>query len=202
MEINLNNINFEKSVSNLSGLPEPLKYEIVLAGKSNVGKSSFINSFFNRKKLAKISNKPGKTRLLNFYNLDEKIYIVDLPGYGYSKMSKEEEVEISNRIQHYLINRKNISIIMLILDIRHLPTKNDIHMYEYILKTGLPFIIILNKSDKLKKSQIEKQLEDIKKSLGISYSPIFVYSSEYKEEKLDLQKKPIIDKIKEILEEE
>lgn len=200
MEINLNNINFEKSVSNLSGLPEPLKYEIVLAGKSNVGKSSFINSFFNRKKLAKISNKPGKTRLLNFYNLDDYIYIVDLPGYGYSKMSKEEEVEISNRIQHYLINRKNISIIMLILDIRHLPTKNDIHMYEYILKTGLPFIIILNKADKLKKNQIEKQVECIKNELGISYSPVFVYSSEFKEEKLDLQKMPIIEKVKEILE--
>lgn len=199
MEINLNNIEFLKSVSNLSGLPDEDKYEIVLAGKSNVGKSSFINSFFNRKKLAKTSNTPGKTRLLNYYNLDDKIYIVDLPGYGYSKMSKTEEIEISNRIEHYLINRNSISLILLILDIRHLPTKKDMHMYEYILKSNIPYIVILNKVDKLKKSEIDKKIKDIKDFLGISYSPIYPYSSTLKGEEKEKYKENIIKKIKEIL---
>lgn len=197
--IKLENINFEKSVSNLSGLPDALDYEIILVGKSNVGKSSFINSLFNRKKLAKTSNKPGKTRLLNFYNLDSKIYLVDLPGYGYSKMSKEEEIEISNRIEHYLINRKEISLIIQILDIRHMPTDKDLHMFSYILKTGLPFIIILNKADKLKKSEIEKQKEKIKEALNISYSPVLIYSSTEKGEKKEKMNEAIYNQIEKSL---
>lgn len=199
IDINLNNIEFERSVSNLSGLPDPLDYEIVLAGKSNVGKSSFINSIFKRKKLAKTSNTPGKTRQLNFYNLDKKAYIVDLPGYGYSKMSKMEETEISNRINHYLVNRHNISLIIHILDIRHMPTEKDIHMFDFIKRSNIPFIIILNKADKLKQKEIDKNLEEIKKVLGISFSPIFVYSSAFKGDKLDEFQKPILNEINNIL---
>ena len=199
IDINLNNIEFERSVSNLSALPNPLEYEIVLAGKSNVGKSSFINSIFNRKKLAKTSNTPGKTRQLNFYNLDKKAYIVDLPGYGYSKMSKSEEIEISNRINHYLVNRHNISLIIHVLDIRHKPTEKDIHMFNFILKSNLPFIVILNKADKLKSKEIEKNVEEIKNILGISFSPIFPYSSSFKGDKLEEFKKPILEEVNKIL---
>ena len=121
-----------------NGLPE-----IVLVGKSNVGKSSFINTMINRKKLARTSSEPGKTRQINFYNIDDKFYFVDLPGYGYSKMSKVEQARVNSFIDEYLHIRKNISLIILLIDIRHEPGANDKMMYDYIIRSGLPFIVII-----------------------------------------------------------
>ncbi|MBB1523216.1 MAG: YihA family ribosome biogenesis GTP-binding protein [Clostridiales bacterium] len=177
--INKNNASLVVSATSPKQYPKELPAEIVLVGKSNVGKSSFVNSMLNRKKLARTSNTPGKTRQINFYNIDDKLYFVDLPGYGYSKMSKIMAVEMGKYIEEYLKVR-DISLIVLLLDIRHKPTNDDKLMYEYILKQNLPFVILCNKADKIAKTKVQSYVEDIKKDLGISYSPIFAYSSENK----------------------
>ena len=156
--------------------------EIVLAGKSNVGKSSFINTLINRKSLARTSSEPGKTRQINFYDMDSKFYFVDLPGYGYSKMSKSEQEKVGNFIEEYLFTRKNISLIILLLDIRHKPTENDILMYNYIKNTSLPFIILLNKADKIAITKVDNIVEQRKQDLQITNDNIVVlpFSSERK----------------------
>ena len=139
-----------------SGLPE-----IVLVGKSNVGKSSFINTMINRKKLARTSSEPGKTRQINFYNMDDKFYFVDLPGYGYSKMSKVEQEKVNSFIDEYLHIRKNISLIILLIDIRHEPGANDRMMYDYIIRSGLPFMVICNKADKIAVTKVNNAVKSI-----------------------------------------
>lgn len=139
--------------------------EIVLVGRSNVGKSSFINALTNRKKLAYTSSSPGKTRTINFYNMDNKFRIVDLPGYGYAKISMTEREKWKKIIEEYLVKSQNIALICQIIDVRHEPTKLDLMMYDYIRSTGTNYLIIANKLDKLKSSQILKQISVIKKSL-------------------------------------
>ena len=160
-----------------TGLPE-----IVLAGKSNVGKSSFINTLINRKSLARTSSEPGKTRQINFYDIDSTFYFVDLPGYGYSKMSKKEQESVGKFIEKYLFNRKNIALTVLILDIRHKPTQNDIIMYEYVKSTNLPFIIVLNKADKIAITKVDTIVQERKKDLKIADENILVlpFSSQRK----------------------
>ena len=144
-----------------NGLPE-----IVLVGKSNVGKSSFVNTMINRKKLARTSSEPGKTRQINFYNIDETFYFVDLPGYGYSKMSKKEQEQVGKFIEEYLFNRKQISLIIFLVDIRHNPTENDKLMYNYIISSGLPCIILANKADKIAKTKVDMEVKKIQKELN------------------------------------
>lgn len=144
-----------------SGLPE-----IVLVGKSNVGKSSFINTMINRKKLARTSSEPGKTRQINFYNMDDKFYFVDLPGYGYSKMSKVEQEKVNSFIDEYLHVRKNISLIILLIDIRHEPGANDRIMYDYIIRSGLPFMVICNKADKIAVTKVNNAVKSIQDDLN------------------------------------
>ncbi len=157
-----------------NGLPE-----VVLVGKSNVGKSSFINTMINRKKLARTSSEPGKTRQINFYNIDEKFYFVDLPGYGYSKMSKKEQEQVGKFIEEYLFNRKEISLIIFLVDIRHKPTENDKLMYNYIISSGLPAIILANKADKIAKTKVEDEVKKIQKELNpIGDIPTYAFSSE------------------------
>ena len=134
----------------------------------------------NRKALARTSNVPGKTRQINFYNVDDKFYFVDLPGYGFSKMSKQEKVVSGKYIEEYLEKGENVSLIILLLDIRHKPTEDDILMYNYILKSNLPFIVLTNKADKLGVTKVDERVEEIKKILGISYSTILPFSSERK----------------------
>ena len=151
-----------------------------LFGKSNVGKSSFINTMVGRKNLAKTSNVPGKTRQINFYNIDNIFYFVDLPGYGYSKMSKAEKVNSGKYIEEYLENRKNIALIIHLLDIRHNPTGDDLLMYNYILRSELPFMIITNKADKIAVTKVDSEVERIKQTLKISYSTILPFSAERK----------------------
>lgn len=145
----------------VSGLPE-----IVLVGKSNVGKSSFINTMINRKKLARTSSEPGKTRQINFYNMDDKFYFVDLPGYGYSKMSKVEQAKVNSFIDEYLHIRKNISLIILLIDIRHEPGANDRMMYDYIICSGLPFMVICNKADKIAVTKVDNAVKVIQSNLN------------------------------------
>ena len=144
-----------------NGLPE-----IVLVGKSNVGKSSFVNTMINRKKLARTSSEPGKTRQINFYNIDDTFYFVDLPGYGYSKMSKKEQEQVGKFIEEYLFNRQEISLIIFLIDIRHTPTENDKLMYNYVISSGLPFIILANKADKIAVTKVENAVKELQKNIN------------------------------------
>lgn len=176
----IKNPKFEISAVSKKQYPKGDLPEIVLVGKSNVGKSSFVNTMTNRKNLARTSNVPGKTRQINFYNIDDKFYFVDLPGYGYSKMSKEEKVVSGDYIEEYLAEGKNVSLIILLLDIRHKPTADDMLMYDYILRSNLPFMVITNKADKIAITKVDTEVERIKEILGISYSTILPFSSERK----------------------
>ena len=176
----IKNPQFEISAVRENQYPKNGLPEVVLVGKSNVGKSSFVNTMINRKKLARTSSEPGKTRQLNFYNMDDKFYFVDLPGYGFSKMSKVEKVVSGKYIEEYLEEGKNVALIILLLDIRHKPTQDDFLMYDYILKSNLPFIVVTNKADKIAVTKVDAEVERIKKDLGISYSPIYPFSAERK----------------------
>lgn len=160
----------------IQGLPE-----IVLVGKSNVGKSSFVNTMVNRKKLARTSSEPGKTRQINFYNMDNKFYFVDLPGYGYSKMSKNEQEQVGKFIENYLFNRNEISLIIFLIDIRHSPTENDRLMYNYIILSGLPCLILANKADKIAITKVDDCVKSLQKLLNpIGDIPTLPFSSERK----------------------
>ncbi len=174
------NPKFEISAVSPKQYPQGDKPEVVLVGKSNVGKSSFINTMINRKNLARTSNTPGKTRQINFYNIDDIFYFVDLPGYGYSKMSKAEQVKCGKFIEDYLEKRDNISVVVMVVDIRHKPTADDQMMYDYILKTNLPFMVITNKADKIAITKVDNEVNRIKDFFGISYTTILPFSSERK----------------------
>ncbi len=176
----IKNPRFEISVMNKSQYPKNNLPEIVLAGKSNVGKSSFVNSMINRKSLARTSSAPGKTRQLNFYNMDDKFYFVDLPGYGYSEMSKAEQVKVGASTESYLKSRKNINLIILLIDIRHKPSENDIMMLDFIKHTGKHYIVITSKADKIAKTKVSSCVADISKILDVPEDLIFAYSSETK----------------------
>ena len=172
---------FEISAVSPKQYPEDNLPEIVLAGKSNVGKSSFINTMINRKALARTSSQPGKTRQINFYNIDKKFHFVDLPGFGYSKMSKEEQEQVNKFTQEYLFTRKNISLIILLIDIRHAPGANDILMYNYIRSIGMPYLIIANKADKIAPTKVPNYVENLRKSLQANENDIILpFSSEKK----------------------
>lgn len=160
------NPKFEISAVNKNQYPKNNLPEIVLVGKSNVGKSSFINTMINRKKLARTSSEPGKTRQINFYNIDNLFYFVDLPGYGYSKMSKKEQEQVGKFIEQYLFNRENISLVIFLIDIRHNPTENDKLMYDYIIRSGLPCIILANKADKIAITKVESTVKNLQKILN------------------------------------
>lgn len=162
----VNNPKFEISAVKPAQYPKNNLPEIVLVGKSNVGKSSFINTMINRKKLARTSSEPGKTRQINFYNIDEKLYFVDLPGYGYSKMSKKEQEQVGHFIEEYLFNRNQISLIIFLVDIRHTPTENDKLMYNFVIRSGLPCIILANKADKIAITKVPEYVTSIQKYLN------------------------------------
>lgn len=176
----IKNPKFEISAMNKSQYPKGRMPEIVLAGKSNVGKSSFVNSLTNRKSLARTSSAPGKTRQLNFYNMDDRFYFVDLPGYGYSQMSKAEQKKVADSIEVYLRNRQNINLIILLVDIRHKPTADDRTMINYIRDSGKRYIVIASKSDKIAKTKVKTYVDDIAKELDIPDDLIFPFSSETK----------------------
>lgn len=158
--------------------------ELAFVGRSNVGKSSFINSFLGRKNLAKTSSKPGKTRTINFYRINNSFRLVDLPGYGYAKVSKKEKAKWDKLINEYLYERDNLREVFLLVDIRHEPTAQDKQMYDWIIESGFTGFVIATKFDKIKKGQIQKHINQIKKKLNIEDEGlIFAYSSETKHNK-------------------
>ena len=179
--MNVKNPKFEISAVSPKQYPKNELPQIVLVGKSNVGKSSFINTMINRKALARTSSEPGKTRQINFYNIDEKFYFVDLPGYGYSKMSKQEQDKVGSFIEQYLVKSKNIALVIFLIDIRHNPTENDRLMYDYIIRSGLPFIILANKADKIATTKVEGIVKDLQKQINpIGDSTMLPFSAEKK----------------------
>lgn len=177
----IKNPEFKISAVSPKQYPDDNLPQIVLVGKSNVGKSSFINTLVNRKKLARTSSEPGKTRQINFYDMDHQFYFVDLPGYGYSKMSKQEQIKVGQFIEQYLSQSKNISLIIFLIDIRHAPSENDRLMYQYIIQAQKPCMIIANKADKIAVTKVDKQVEDLQMALNpLKDLPFLPFSAERK----------------------
>lgn len=165
-----------------SKLPETKRPEIAFAGKSNVGKSSLINALMNRKALARTSSQPGKTQTINFYNINEVMYLVDLPGYGYAKVSPSEKAKWGKMIEKYLHTSKDLKAVFLLVDIRHEPSANDKQMYDWILHNGYEPIIIATKLDKLKRSQVQKSIKAVREGLKLPKEGILIpFSAETKQ---------------------
>lgn len=163
----IRSINLETVCGITSRLPDNKKPEVAFAGKSNVGKSSLINALMNRKSYARISATPGKTQTINFYNINDEMYLVDLPGYGYAKVSEKEREQWGKLVERYLHGSSRLKAVFLLIDIRHDPSANDRMMYEWILDKGFQPIIILTKLDKLKRSQVQKQIKLVKGGLRL-----------------------------------
>ena len=167
-------VNLDIVVGVTSTLPETSFPEVAFAGKSNVGKSSLINALMNRKSYARTSSQPGKTQTINFYNINDKLYYVDLPGYGYASVSKEVKAKWGKLIERYLRNSKQLQCVFLLVDIRHAPSTNDVEMYEWILANGFYPIIIATKLDKIKRSQVQKNVKIIKEKLNVEPGTIII----------------------------
>ncbi len=172
-----------------SKLPVNALPEIAFAGKSNVGKSSLINALLNRKALARTSSQPGKTQTINFYNINKSFYFVDLPGYGYAKVSMAEQAKWGEMIEKYLHTSKQLKVIFLLIDIRHEVKAHDKQMYDWIVANNFTPVVIATKADKIKRSQLAKQLKLIKTGLGIIDGDILPFSSETKQGFEDVWKK-------------
>ena len=157
-----------------SKLPENTKPEIAFAGKSNVGKSSLINALMNRKSLARTSGQPGKTQTINFYNVNDELYLTDLPGYGFAKVSEAEKQKWGEMIENYLHTSRQLRAVFLLIDIRHDPSANDKMMYEWMVYQGFHPIIIATKSDKIKRSQLQKQLKAIRTGLDAEPGTVII----------------------------
>ena len=165
-----------------SKLPETDRVEIAFAGKSNVGKSSLINARMNRKALARTSATPGKTQTINFYNINDIMYLVDLPGYGYARVSEHEKEQWGKLIERYLNTSKQLQAVFLLVDIRHEPSANDKQMYDWVIAQGYHPIIIATKLDKIKRSQVQKHVKMIKEGLGLLPGTVIIpFSAETKQ---------------------
>ncbi|HJA07249.1 MAG TPA: ribosome biogenesis GTP-binding protein YihA/YsxC [Candidatus Mediterraneibacter pullicola] len=163
----IKSINLETVCGITSTLPENRKPEVAFAGKSNVGKSSLINTLMNRKSYARISATPGKTQTINFYNINDRLYLVDLPGYGYAKVSEKEKAQWGRMIERYLHASTQLKAVFLLIDIRHEPSANDKMMYKWIVEQGYEPVIIATKLDKIKRSQVQKHVKMLKEGLGL-----------------------------------
>ena len=171
-------VNLETVCGITSKLPENDKLEVAFAGRSNVGKSSLINALMNRKSYARTSQQPGKTQTINFYNINELLYFVDLPGYGYAKVSQDTVKKWGKMIDGYLHQSKVLRLVFLLVDVRHKPNQNDIQMYEWCVNYGFNPIIIATKSDKIKRSQLQKQIKQIKDALQVvDGTPVIPFSA-------------------------
>ncbi|MGN0423768.1 MAG: ribosome biogenesis GTP-binding protein YihA/YsxC [Acetatifactor sp.] len=178
----IKNVSLEIVCGITSKLPKTTHPEVAFAGKSNVGKSSLINALMNRKALARTSAQPGKTQTINYYNVNDGIYFVDLPGYGYAKASEEIKAKWGKMIEDYLHQSKQLRKVFLLIDIRHAPGENDRIMYEWILKNGYEPIIIATKLDKINRSQVQKQLKLIRTTLQVKEGTILIpFSAETKQ---------------------
>lgn len=165
--MNFNKAEFAASYGNFSQIPPQQRLEIAFAGRSNVGKSSLINKILNRKSLARVSSVPGKTATINFFSVDG-IYFVDLPGYGYAKVSKTEKKRWSELIDGYLMSERNIALVFQLIDMRHPPTEDDLLMIDFLIQNQMPFIVVLTKADKLSSSARRERLENFKKEIPYS----------------------------------
>lgn len=179
MEINTNNAAILLSAVSKAQYPQDDMPEIALAGRSNVGKSSFINTLLGRKNLARTSGKPGKTQQLNFYNIDDKLRFVDVPGYGYAKVSKVERAKWGKMIEEYLTSRENLRAVVSLVDMRHDPSDDDVQMYEFLKYYEIPVILVATKADKIPRGKWNKHESAIKKKLDFDKTDSFVvFSSE------------------------
>ena len=167
-------VNLETVCGITSKIPDNQLPEIAFAGKSNVGKSSLINALMNRKSLARTSSQPGKTQTINFYNINDVMYLVDLPGYGYAKVSESERAKWGRMIENYLHTSKQLQAVFLLIDIRHTPGANDKTMYDWIVYQGYQPIIIATKLDKLKRSQVQKALKEVRAGLGLKAGDVVI----------------------------
>lgn len=178
----IKSVNLETVCGITSKIPDNQLSEFAFAGKSNVGKSSLINALMNRKSYARTSSQPGKTQTINFYNINDEVYLVDLPGYGYAKVSQSEKEKWGRMIEGYLKKSKVLRQVFLLVDIRHEPGANDKQMYEWIAHNGYRPIIIATKADKIKRSQLQKQLKLIREGLGLEKSDVMIpFSAETKQ---------------------
>lgn len=186
----IKNVNLETVCGVTSTLPENTLPEIAFAGKSNVGKSSLINAIMNRKSLARTSSQPGKTQTINFYNINDAFYLVDLPGYGYAKANEQVKAQWGKMIERYLHSSKQLKAVFLLIDIRHDPSANDREMYQWMLHYGYHPIIIATKLDKINRSQIQKQIKAIRDGLqaekGTVVIPFSALSKQGREEIYEL----------------
>ena len=175
-------VNLEIVVGVTSALPETTLPEFAFAGKSNVGKSSLINAVMNRKAYARVSAQPGKTQTINYYNINNELYLVDLPGYGYAKVSQSVKEKWGKMIERYLKRSRQLRRIFLLVDIRHEPSENDKMMYDWVVQTCFEPIVIATKADKIKRSQIQKQCKNIREGLGMSKEgKLITFSAETKQ---------------------
>lgn len=197
----IKNINLETVCGITSKLPENDKPEIAFAGKSNVGKSSLINALMNRKSFARISATPGKTQTINFYNINDEMYLVDLPGYGYAKVSQQEKEKWGKMIERYLHSSKQLRAVFLLIDIRHEPSANDKMMYDWVVSQGYNPIIIATKQDKLKRSQIDKHVKMLRQGLklvpGTRIIPFSSVTKQGRDEIWELVETELLDSEKE-----
>ena len=190
----IKNVALETVCGITSKLPDTVLPQIAFAGKSNVGKSSLINALMNRKSLARTSSQPGKTQTINYYNINSELYFVDLPGYGYAKVSKAEKEKWGKMVENYLRRSKQLRAIFLLIDIRHEPSENDKNMYDWIVKNGYEPIIIATKLDKINRSQKDKCVKIIRSALRLgAEGKIIPFSAQTKQGKEDIYE--TIDKI-------
>lgn len=179
MALNVNNAEFIKSAAAPSGFIRDTLPNIVFSGKSNVGKSSVINRLLNRKNFARVGQSPGKTIHVNYFLIDKQVYFVDLPGYGYAKVSKSERERWGKLMEQFFAVEGLIDLGVMIVDSRHKPTADDVTMAQWFKSTGCPLVVVANKCDKLKKSEIEPNLEAIRLTLGLDDSvPLILFSAE------------------------
>ncbi|WP_270206557.1 ribosome biogenesis GTP-binding protein YihA/YsxC [Streptococcus anginosus] len=195
MEINTHNAEILLSAANKSHYPQDEIPEIALAGRSNVGKSSFINTLLNRKNLARTSGKPGKTQLLNFFNIDDKLRFVDVPGYGYAKVSKTERAKWGKMIEEYLTSRENLRAVVSLVDFRHEPSADDVQMYEFLKYYEIPVIVVATKADKIPRGKWNKNESVIKKKLDFDKDDDFIVFSSVNKDGLDAAWDAILEKI-------
>ena len=166
---------FKAAYGTFGQLPDSDLPEIAFAGRSNVGKSSFVNKFLNRKNIAKVSKTQGKTKLINFFKVNNEFMLVDLPGYGYASVSKNEQMSWGKMIEGYLNNRENLKAVFLLCDIRHEPTEDDVMMFNFIVEKGFTPFVIVTKADKLAKTKVEPRVEELKDFFGID--DVYAFSS-------------------------
>ena len=195
MEINTHNAEILLSAANKSHYPQDEIPEIALAGRSNVGKSSFINTLLNRKNLARTSGKPGETQLLNFFNIDGKLRFVDVPGYGYAKVSKTERAKWGKMIEEYLTSRENLRAVVSLVDFRHEPSADDVQMYEFLKYYEIPVIVVATKADKIPRGKWNKHESIIKKKLDFDKNDDFIVFSSVNKNGLDAAWDAILEKI-------